>query len=201
MTARSAGAAGEAGPVCSPGCDDSMPQRGQGPQAVGRRPPGRVGRSHKGHRSRVRSSTQARRKRWVAGVGAWSGAPCSCEWEQGQRPLGPPGARNSPYGRPACVPTSQEALGARPGAATTQAGFWKADRLGTGRGAPRGRAGGGWGPAVSSQRLLLRAFPACGLGRTAAWNIHGSPEWEGLTAFWGSRGGGWMLSTSTGFEM
>lgn len=105
VTAGSAGAAGEAGPVCSPGCDDSTPQRGQGPQAVGRRPPGSVGRSHKGHRSRARSSTQARRKRWVAGVGAWSGGPCRCEWEQGQPRLGPrgPGTRHT-AGQRACQP-------------------------------------------------------------------------------------------------
>ena len=187
VTAGSAGVAGEAGPVCSPGCDESNASGWPSP-------PGRGGRSHEGHSSGD-PTLNAGTLETLGGEGAWSGVPRRCEWEQGQTLLSPPGARNSPYGRPACVPTSQEALGGRPGAATENTDWVLEGRLPRHRtgGAPGGRAGGGLGaPAVSSRRFvgagsaprpLLLASHAGGLGRTTMWNMHGFSEWEGLTAF------------------
>ena len=96
VTAGSAGVAGEAGPVCSPGCDESNASGWPSP-------PGRGGRSHEGHSSGD-PTLNAGTLETLGGEGAWSGVPRRCEWEQGQTLLSPPGARNSPYGRPACLP-------------------------------------------------------------------------------------------------
>ena len=184
--------AGEAGPVCSPGCDEANASGGQAPQAAGRWPPSCMGRSHEGHSSRG-PTLNAGTPETLVGEGAWSGVPRRCEWEQGQTLLSPPELAI----RPASVRANQ------PGG--TWRASWCSDRehrLGSGRETASARDWGcsrrkSWsraagGPAVSSRRfvgagsaprLLLLASRAGGLGRTTVWNIHGFSEWEGLTAF------------------